>query len=54
MPFHPASDKGTQRTYAQATSPGVVEGIPRNGAADSLPLILLSYHGVQEDDGVVC
>jgi hypothetical protein len=54
MPAHPASDKGTQRPDLKATGSGIIQGVPRNCAADALPFILPSHYRVQEDDGVVC
>lgn len=54
MPFHPASDERAECTYVQATGSCVIERIPRNCRAYSVALILLSHHGVQEDDCVGC
>jgi predicted metalloprotease len=53
MSCHPAPNKRAKRTYVKAAVLRVVQGIPCNCASDSLTLILLGHHGVEEDDGVV-
>jgi hypothetical protein len=52
MPFDPAPDVRAERPYAQTAGPGVVEGVPCDGAGYPLTLIFLSHDSVEEHDGV--
>ena len=52
MPFDPAPDVRAERPYAQTAGPGVVEGVPCDGAGYPLTLMFLSHDSVEEHDGV--